>query len=204
MRTWWPHIFLAMALYGLAPRVALVIFLQWRCRQLLYKEVCESAELEQFFNVLHFTASVEAKSLPDTRNTTYSVSEQLHLKNTDAIVFWQRPSLMADIFTLGVKTWRDDKAWLEQQANIWVNHLWVVVQEHQTPTAELTDTLQLIKRLNAHLNIHLSVVIATASQHSQSLSLALSTWQFFAAEQKLSLHSALCIYRDELLIVEAN
>ena len=210
MHSWWPHIFLAMVLYGLLPKITLVAFLQWRCRQLLRKEVSESAELEQFFNALNFTPSVQAKNTPDTQNTTYNITEQLTLKSTDVIVFWQRPSLMAAMPTLGVKAWRDDELWIKQHNKIGLNqqgethHLWVIVQEHQTPTAELTDTLNLIKTLNAHLNIHLTVITAFANKINQPLTLALSTWRFFAAEQGLSLHGVSCVSCDGQIIVEAN
>ncbi len=204
MRAWWPHIFLAMALYGLAPKIFLVILIRWRCGQLLRNEINSSAELEQFYSVLNFSSSVHAKNIPDTTSAAYNATSRLNLKNTDAIVCWQRPCLVADIPVLGVKTWRDDEAWLKLQSPLWLNHLWVVVQEHQTPTAELTDTLECIKALNTHLNIHLTVITVAAASINQPLSLALKTWQFFAVEQQLSLHSALCVYREDQLIIEAN
>ena len=183
---WWPHLALAMVAYGVMPKLLLMAWLHYKAKRALVFEVTQGGELGRFFHTVNLQTS-QAPKMPPSLDDGPPLSQAVFtLPAGDNLVAWQRP--FVGVAALGLKRWADDEQWLLTQAPTWGQNLYVLVQEEQTPTAELADTIALIRQFNTKVAITLLLQTGTVESASAPRHLnQQQSWRFFAAEQRLNL-----------------
>jgi hypothetical protein len=198
---WWPHIGLAMIVYGLLPKLILVGWLYFRANQALQREVAKSVAIERFFQVRNASVSrnpkmplsetlagngERANKVVENAQTASEILNELHLAE-QWLIRWQRNISGEFTVALGLESWQKDEDWLKKNALRWRGEVFVVVDQLQIPTAELTDVIALTKRLNSKVKLCLLVLVADGASSKQSARLLNQqmTWRYYAAENCL-------------------
>lgn len=200
---WWPHIVLAMTVYGLLPRVLLMLWLGRAGKAKLRAEIARSTELASVYQAMHRQHSVHAKMPPSAaqqKTVGDGASEQplaCFTLTNQWLVSWQRAYENPPSGILGLQKWQDDEQWLREHATQWLGKVYFLVQEQQVPTAELADILTLVTALNPRVDRQLLVQVRASSQQAGSREHhQRQSWQYFAAEQGMAVTFCLTIERQ--------
>ena len=186
---WWPHIAMAMIVYGLIPRCLLVIWLSYKARCVLVREIHNSCELDNFFQVCTKTSTIKPKVPPiPTQATDDEIILPVLTLNAEWLVIWQREFSSAPSTILGLKKWQDDEQWLKDNAQHWQGTTYLLVQEQQVPTAELADIIALVSELNSQCVIELVVQVNIMEKPDSERQIhQLKSWRYFATEQSINI-----------------
>lgn len=102
--------------------------------------------------------------------------------------------LSKGIPVLGRSSWLDDEEWVRKNAALWHSRVGILVRVHQTPTAELSDILGLMKRMNPQLTIYLLLILDKQVESENDVSLAakylnngqVRSWTLFSEQQNIT------------------
>jgi len=189
--SWWPHLFASMCFYGLIPRLILSNWLRVRTSGLVRTEVTNSTELSRFLQLDQEQKSINAK-MPASRNHVSKNHDRKNQSQYDdqiissfvinkpaILVAWQNNPTGIASKSLGCGTWEEDQQWIKEQQLSGDQTLYCLVKPEQTPTAELSDTLNLLCCNTVLLLLIPSPSTATEAQ--------IKTWFYFANEFNVDL-----------------
>lgn len=199
---WWPHIVMAMIVYGLIPRCLLVFWLSYKTKMVLLNEVACSSMLDQFYQASNNRATLKPKMPPEIHSAAVvdqALLAELILTN-EWVISWQRDFSSAPCAVLGLKKWQDDERWLQDNAASLGRVTYFLVQEQQVPTAELADLFAIVDELNPQAIIQLIVLVTIGHEKdAERLTHQRESWRYFAAE-----HAKAILFVQDLKRQEGN
>lgn len=195
---WWPFLLLTMITYGILPRLLFIAILRKHLRTLITQDITHSGIVERFLQARkHTSERIEAVS-PIEPSPPSSEQQLIEADlNGHTLISWQRPSLLyPKAETLGVSSWQADSEWITN--NLGANNkpmsesitaIAVLIDMEQTPTAELSDTLELIRHTlnNPAVAIELTLLPQKSSAgapQQQRRAGQRASWQHFAKQHQ--------------------
>ena len=132
---------------------------------------------------------VHSNLLAESRAELRSFIAELNLQ-TSQVVIWQSQSIvLPDTPVMGVGRWQDDVS-LVTHLSASIIHVCLIVQVHQTPTAELSDLVALIRQPQAARSISLLMVIPEMLDEIKQTELnqgQIQSWQYFCRQNNIDL-----------------
>ncbi len=182
---WWQTLILAIAVYGVLPRVLLSLGLRYRLVRLLRWSIQNTGDIEQFIVAQQRQASVN----PIQSSDAFQAPENIDLSdNRVDLISWQQPNCRwATVRNLGSGSWLEDEQWLQSAQSKRARPVAVLVAANQTPTGELADSLAMLKQANADV----SLVFVDSEQDPSRYATQLKSWQYFAHRQQITLKKVL-------------
>ncbi|UTW45813.1 DUF2868 domain-containing protein [bacterium SCSIO 12696] len=176
---WWSYLVMAMVTYGLLPRLMLALWLRYRLAKTLLNEMRHSGDIERFA----LTLEPNLASTSDAANIESKLLSDVDSWQSDAICLaWQwQPKQIQSTKVLGLSSWQEDNQWLANIAPQWNASVQLLVTPQQVPTAELADTIEVIRTKNPKLDISLWLL----SGPEKAAEGARKSWQLFARKYQL-------------------
>ncbi len=170
---WWQIMVLAMLVYGLLPRLLLMLVLRWRFIDALKRNISQSSDLELFFVAQQHKESRNAL-LDEVSDAQMAVIPLTDIKAP--LVGWHTmPSSIELIKQLGNDSWQQDEQWLTSFEAQQLTNIHVLVNAMSAPTGELADCIRLLPK-------PVTLILCFDSKQHSRVEAQKISWQYFAQQ----------------------